>query len=54
MNTMPVDMVHELADEAFVMLTHTQLVCLLASAALRRPRVIRTLVTDNMPMKDGL
>jgi hypothetical protein len=54
MNDMPVDMVHDLADEAFATLTHTQLVCVLASHAMRQPRVIRTLVTDTLRAMDSV
>jgi hypothetical protein len=52
LNNLPPEMVNDLADEAFDILTHPQLVAILASAILRRPRVIRTTVDDTVSMRD--
>lgn len=54
MNDMPVEMVHDLADEAFDILTHQQLICILASHALRQPRIIKMRVEENLNMRDSL
>lgn len=51
MNEYPTEMVHELADEAFDKLSPRELVCLLASNALRQPRVIRMQVEDNLEVR---
>lgn len=53
LNEYPPEMVHELADEAFDVLTPLQLTCLLASAVLRRPRIIKMRVEEGLNMRDS-
>lgn len=53
MNDMPVEMVHDLADEAFDMLSPLQLACVLASHALRQPRIIKMCVDERLNMRDS-